>query len=115
MYCHGGGAGAEHRLVEFGGQLVDAQGAGVDDPVGSFLEVFQQVTFLKDAVNQSVAVLQRVRAAHGFIALDEHFVAGVEEQNTGFDAEIIQMAEHGGQLVEIAGAHVDDGGKLVDA
>ena len=25
------------------------------------------------------------------------------------------MAEHGGQLVEIAGAHVDDGGKLVDA
>ena len=115
VYCHGGGAGAEHRLVEFGGQLVDAQGAGVDDPVGSFLEVFQQVTFLKDAVDQSVAVLQRVRAAHGFIALDEHFVAGVEEQNTGFDAEIIQMAEHGGQLVEIAGAHVDDGGKLVDA
>ena len=75
---------------------MDAQGAGVDDPVGSFLEVFQQVTFLKDAVDQSVAVLQRVRAAHGFIALDEHFVAGVEEQNTGFDAEIIQMAEHGG-------------------
>ena len=32
VYCHGGGAGAEHRLVEFGGQLVDAQGAGVDDP-----------------------------------------------------------------------------------
>ncbi len=51
VYCHGGGAGAEHRLVEFGGQLVDAQGAGVDDPVGSFLEVFQQVTFLKDAVD----------------------------------------------------------------
>ena len=81
----------------------------------SMTQSARSLTFLKDAVDQSVAVLQRVRAAHGFIALDEHFVAGVEEQNTGFDAEIIQMAEHGGQLVEIAGAHVDDGGKLVDA
>lgn len=60
------GPGAEHRLVEFGGQLVDAQGAGVDDPVGSFLEVFQQVTFLKDAVDQSVAVLLLVAGGARF-------------------------------------------------
>ena len=64
-------------------------------------EVLQQVAFLKDAVDQTIALLQRMGPAHGFVALDEHFVAGVEEQDAGLHPKIVQMAQHGGQVVEI--------------
>ena len=39
--------------------------------------------------------------SHGFVALDEHLVAGVEEQDAGLHPKIVQMAQHGGQVVEI--------------
>ena len=41
VHGHGGGPGSQHCLVELGGQLMDAQGTGVDDLIGPLFEVFQ--------------------------------------------------------------------------
>ena len=101
MHGNRGRSGTKQTLVQFRGQLMDAQCRGVDDDVGVLFEVLQQVAFLKDAVDQTIALLQRMGPAHGFVALDEHLVAGVEEQDAGLHPKIVQMAQHGGQVVEI--------------
>ena len=101
MHGNRGRSGTKQTLVQFRGQLMDAQCRGVDDDVGVLFEVLQQVAFLKDAVDQTIALLQRMGPAHGFVALDEHLGAGVEEQDAGLHPKIVQMAQHGGQVVEI--------------
>ena len=72
MHGNRGRSGTKQTLVQFRGQLMDAQCRGVDDDVGVLFEVLQQVAFLKDAVDQTIALLQRMGPAHGFVALDEH-------------------------------------------
>ena len=71
---------------------------------------------LADAVDEPAVVLQRVRAAHRFEAFDQHLVVGVQKEDARFDAQIIEMAQHGGQVGEIiARSHVDDSGEPVHA
>ena len=90
--------------------------ARVDHDVGALLEVFQQGALLTDAVDEPAVVLQRVRAAHRFEPFDQHLVVGVQKEDARFDAQIIEMAQHGGQVSEIiARPHVDHGGEPVHA
>ena len=74
---------------------MDAQRGRVDDHVGPFLEVGQQAALLKDAVDQTVSTLQGMGPAHRLVPLDEHFVAGVKEQDAGAHPQVVEMAEHG--------------------
>ena len=54
-------------------------------------------------------------SAHGFIALDQFAVGSIEEQDAVFDAQIVQMVEDFGEVIEItSGPHVHDRGELVD-
>ncbi len=148
----------QQRIVQFRGQLVDAQMARVDHDVGALLKVLQQGAFLTDAVDETAVALQRMRATHRFepfdqhlvvgvqeqdarfdtlltdavdetaVALqrmrathrfepfDQHLVVGVQEQDARFDTQIIEVAQHGGQVGEIiTRPHVDDGGEPVHA
>ena len=60
------------------------------------------MAFLENAIDKTVAVLQWVRAADGFVSFDKYVVAGIKEKDAGFDTEIIQVAEHGCQIVKVA-------------
>ena len=74
------------------------------------------MAFLENAIDKTVAVLQWVRAADGFVSFDKYVVAGIKEKDAGFDTEIIQVAEHGCQIVKVAaGTYVNDCGELVNA
>lgn len=71
---------------------------------------------LENAIDKTVAVLQWVRAADGFVSFDKYVVVGIKEKDAGFDTEIIQVAEHGCQIVKVAaGTYVNDCGELVNA
>ena len=94
---------------------MDAQRRRVNDDVRTLLEILKKVTLFENAVDQPVALLQRMRPAYGFVSFDQHLVAGVEEQDACFHTKIIQMAEHCGQIGEIiAGTHIHDCRKLMD-
>src|SRR3954469_23138438 len=99
-----------HHLAEPRGGEV----GGVDRHVGALLQRLEQLALLLDRARHLPALGERVAAARLLVAVEQHVLAGLEEEQAARRAARPELLEHLSEALEVrAAAHVaHDGGAL---
>ena len=113
QHCHGVG-GFAHAHLDQVAQLVQRQGAGVDDQAGAGRHRVQHVPFALDGFAQGFGIAADGVLAAGFAeTLDQGLIVGIQVDHLAVDTVTDQFAQNVGQFLQltagVAGVDADGG------
>jgi hypothetical protein len=110
----GRGVVVAEELVDAVPELVHVEAAGVDDDIGVLLQGLEQRALPLDGLGHGLPVGgQRVAAAGGLVAADEHVGGGIEEEDLDPAGDALEVVEDRERVARALGAGADDEADLV--